>query len=642
MPGHPHINTSDDSPLTRQELKEAIKHIKANNAPGEDQSRGYQYKHELSENEEAELDNTAGIFESLCGAIWRHKEIPSSWRRTILISLRKDQRKPLSGANTRGIALLNLSWRIFAKALVDRINPNVLDTQFGFTRAKNAPQAILGVRNMVDKILRKNSPFTNPHIIFIDVEKAFDKVSRAYLPAVLKQYGVGEAITQILQNAMHDQISVRYPDGSYSEPFSTNCGVKQGCPLSPLIFSLYIDLVLRHVGPDLAGLDGLKIFAYADDLVLFAPNKESAQRGLSLLETTLNRVGLRINAKKTNAMSFSKTLYAFEHGESFDGHNLRCLHTGNHKAQIPDWRQTRLTNRTLQHPTVLVPTGTGALGCPFERCQFATKAQNPQQAILTHIRHFHKVDAHLSKQLFAPRMETIDETRHIKSGEAPRPECNPPGPSDIYIRGTEIQNVTHYKYLGSIVSGDNTMTLEFSHRTQDAWAAFHTIKKPFWASPHIPQDFKRQLFRTNVESILMYGAEAWSSKATAHDKIFQTYMSILRHITKTNWRKVTEPDGRITWTLPTEQATLTALNLPPCHSIRIQHRLRLAGQIYRAPTGSTLRELAREAPKQGKGFTEQGWESRVREDLAEIGLDIKEARDIETWKEKTKAQPSTL
>lgn len=158
------------------------------------------------------------------------------------------------------------------------------------------------------------------HTLFVDIKKAFDHTASDILPQLLAAYGFGPKLSTIIQLALLDDISVRLPDGSYSSCFSSTTGVKQGCPLSPQIFRLYVDLVLRNVQPILSRhIGGLTNLAYADDITLLCPDPQSAQHALNLLEAELNKVGLRISASKTKAMIFTNPITTLHIGDSSSG-----------------------------------------------------------------------------------------------------------------------------------------------------------------------------------------------------------------------------------------------------------------------------------------------------------------------------------
>jgi hypothetical protein len=111
----------------------------------------------------------------------------------------------------------------------------------------------------------------------VDFRKAFDTVPRDLLWQVLAKMGIMGRFMQCLQS-MYSQDSVRvmHPTEGLSARFACGIGVKQGCPLSPLLFGLYLDGLEKHLDaldgdspPQLANI-AVKLLLYADDLALMS------------------------------------------------------------------------------------------------------------------------------------------------------------------------------------------------------------------------------------------------------------------------------------------------------------------------------------------------------------------------------------
>jgi hypothetical protein len=111
----------------------------------------------------------------------------------------------------------------------------------------------------------------------VDFRKAFNTVPCDLLWQVLVEMGIVGCFMQCLQNMYsQDNVRVMHPIEGLLARFSCGIGVKQGCPLSPLLFGLYLDRLEKHLNafdgdspPQLANIV-VKLLLYADDLALMS------------------------------------------------------------------------------------------------------------------------------------------------------------------------------------------------------------------------------------------------------------------------------------------------------------------------------------------------------------------------------------
>ena len=102
---------------------------------------------------------------------------------------------------------------------------------------------IFSLRQLQEKCREQRQPL---FIAFIDLTKAFDLVSRSGLFTLLQRIGCPLKLLQ-MSRSFHDNMqgAVQY-DGSSSDPFPINSGVKQGCVLAPTLFGIFFSLLLKH------------------------------------------------------------------------------------------------------------------------------------------------------------------------------------------------------------------------------------------------------------------------------------------------------------------------------------------------------------------------------------------------------------
>ena len=149
----------------------------------------------------------------------------------------------------------------------------------------------------------------NIYFCFIDYAKAFDCVDHNKLWTILKEMGLPEQLTCLLSNLYAGQeATVRTGHGT-TDCFQIGKRVRQGCVLSPCLYNLYAEYIMRNAGLEEAQA-GIKIagrninnLRYADDTTLMAESEEELKRLLIKVKAESEKVGLKLNIQKTKIMT---------------------------------------------------------------------------------------------------------------------------------------------------------------------------------------------------------------------------------------------------------------------------------------------------------------------------------------------------
>ena len=145
----------------------------------------------------------------------------------------------------------------------------------------------------------------------IDYAKAFDCVDHNKLWKILKEMGIPDHLTCLLRNLYAGQeATVRTGHGTI-DWFLIGKAVHQGCILSPCLFNLYVEYIMRNAGLEETQA-GIKIagtntnnFRYADDTTLMAESEEELKSHLMKVKEEREKVGLKLNIQKTKIMASS-------------------------------------------------------------------------------------------------------------------------------------------------------------------------------------------------------------------------------------------------------------------------------------------------------------------------------------------------
>ena len=145
----------------------------------------------------------------------------------------------------------------------------------------------------------------NIYFCFIDYAKAFDCVDHNKLWEILKEVGKGDHLTCVLRNLNAVQESTITTGHGAIDWFQIGKGGRQGCILSPWLFNLYAEYIMRNSGLDEAQA-GIKIarrninnLRHADDTTLMAESEEELKTLLMKVKEESKKVGLKLNIQKT-------------------------------------------------------------------------------------------------------------------------------------------------------------------------------------------------------------------------------------------------------------------------------------------------------------------------------------------------------
>ncbi|KAH9274946.1 hypothetical protein BASA83_002658 [Batrachochytrium salamandrivorans] len=238
--------------------------------------------------------------------------IPRAWLCASIVSIDKKDGDPLNPGDKRGIALINVGLKLVCKVLQMRIERfvetnNLLSyEQAGFRKRE---ECVGQVVSLVDIIQRRQNAGLNTHVLFIDIRKAFDTVPVGALLWKLQNMGFPRRTLAFLK-ALYTSSSARARAGSLlSDPFPVQRGVRQGCPLSGLLFNLFINDILDGVAPiTVPGLsrdtNPIRGLMYADDVAVFADSEQSLLAASTAVEQWANRWEMQFGVAKCGIISF--------------------------------------------------------------------------------------------------------------------------------------------------------------------------------------------------------------------------------------------------------------------------------------------------------------------------------------------------
>eukprot|EP01022_Parablepharisma_sp_SALTPOND_P015648 TRINITY_DN2234_c0_g1_i5.p1 TRINITY_DN2234_c0_g1~~TRINITY_DN2234_c0_g1_i5.p1 ORF type:complete len:888 (-),score=89.93 TRINITY_DN2234_c0_g1_i5:726-3389(-) len=195
---------------------------------------------------------------------------------------------------TRGITILSALYKACELAWLEKYGELVWKAiggwQVGFRKGYGTHVLVAKLKRWIEENKK------NATVIFVDVHKAFDSISREDVYKELRRCGIPEEGIQWYQRL----VTVMYVSiGSIKVAYDK--GVPQGSILSPMMFALVFDKILRE-----ANYSGWKLLAYADDVAICLKNKKEYQNAIEWLTTWRAKANLDINKAKTVEMRFGK------------------------------------------------------------------------------------------------------------------------------------------------------------------------------------------------------------------------------------------------------------------------------------------------------------------------------------------------
>ena len=205
-------------------------------------------------------------------------------------------------SNYRTIALISHASKLMLKILQARlqqyVNHELLNVQASFRKGRGTRDQISNICWIIETVREFQK---NIYFCFIDYAKALDCVDHNKLWKILKEMGIPDHLTCLLRNPYAGQeATVRTGHGT-TDWFQIRKGVCQGCILSPYLFSLYAEYIMRNTGLEEAQA-GIKIagrninnLRYADDTTLMVESEEELKSLLMKVKEESEKVGLKLN-----------------------------------------------------------------------------------------------------------------------------------------------------------------------------------------------------------------------------------------------------------------------------------------------------------------------------------------------------------
>ena len=297
------ISSSDktdlDKPLTLEELYKAVLSLQKNKSPGPDgiTAEFYQSFWYLIQEKFLQYINCAKN-----NGFKTYRNTSS----TTLVYKRKGEIFKLN--YYRPIALINVDLKILTKTLSNRLRP-ILTTIIHHSQTavdgRKIDYTVHLIRDLIDLVNKDN---TEAALIFIDQEKAFDRVEHDFLFKTMQAFGIGDGFIQWLRVLYSNATTKIKVNGYFTDLILLTRGLRQGCPLSPSLYVLVMEIfsLQLRANPNIVGFTvaGERIVSmhYADDATIVIKQNQCFKEVVKEIQDYEEASGAKVNYEKTKGL----------------------------------------------------------------------------------------------------------------------------------------------------------------------------------------------------------------------------------------------------------------------------------------------------------------------------------------------------
>ncbi|KAK3567025.1 hypothetical protein QTP86_008980 [Hemibagrus guttatus] len=274
--------------IRKDEVRKALKRMKSGKAVGPDDIPVEVWKC-LGE---AAVEFLASLF----NRVLESERMPEEWRRSVLVPIFKNKGDVQSCSNYRGIKLMSHTMKLWERVVEARLRKvvEIYEQQYGFMPRKSTTDAIFALRILMEKYRDGQREL---HCVFVDLEKAYDRVPREELWYCMRKSGVAEKYVRVVQDMYERSRTVVRCAVGQTEEFKVEVGLHQGSAPSPFLFAIVMDQLSEEVRQESPWT-----MMFADDIVICSESREQVEENLERWRFALERRGMKVSRSKTEYM----------------------------------------------------------------------------------------------------------------------------------------------------------------------------------------------------------------------------------------------------------------------------------------------------------------------------------------------------
>ena len=295
-----------NDPISPHEVKEGIKHLNNNRAPGDDDITAELLKC-------GTFIMYMAIADILNEALNNHQELDIN--SGILITLPKPGKPKGPAQNLRPIMLLNTIRKTLSTIVLNRIRPKIErylpHSQSGFRSDRSTADVVWTHKWLAAKAIAENIEIK---ITGIDMSAAFDTIDRHLLLRILEDVVDEDDLRMVRFLLSNTNVNTKINGATNQQPFTSNIGTPQGDCLSPVLFTIYLEHAMKEVRKVIPRPDttferyGPSEISYADDVDFISQNHIDT----SAIQSVLTKYNLKVNIEKTELTTLSRLTHEWK------------------------------------------------------------------------------------------------------------------------------------------------------------------------------------------------------------------------------------------------------------------------------------------------------------------------------------------
>jgi len=280
-----------------------------------------------------------------CNEVWRGERWPEGWKEGMVVPIvKKGEGERME--DYRGVTIMATLYKVYAAVLTERLRKEIEEkeivphNQVGFRKGMGIMDNVYVINHVVNRNIERGRDGVIA-LFSCGPKGDIGSVDRRVLVEVMRERGIRRGLIERMKEVLRETKSMVRVGREVGESFWTGRGLRQGFPLSPVLFNILIADLEEEMGKmrwEGVKLGGRKLYnlAYADDIVLMADKEEEMRSMIERLEKYLEGKSLELNVGKTKIMRFRK---GGREGRKRNGDGRRDGRGDGERRKKKEWRR---------------------------------------------------------------------------------------------------------------------------------------------------------------------------------------------------------------------------------------------------------------------------------------------------------------